>query len=78
MCLDVGIGATVYHPINSSDGNTCLSSWTVRTVTSDQGWLRRTLIPPMCKERMVDSMTISFDGKFECVDDIDLSAVLRS
>ena len=25
MCLAVGIGATVYHPINSSDGNTCLS-----------------------------------------------------
>lgn len=47
-------------------------------VTLDQGWLRRTLIPPMCKERMVNSMTISLDGKFKCVDDVDLSAVLRS
>jgi len=29
MCLDVGRRATVYHPMNSSDGKTCLSVQTV-------------------------------------------------
>ena len=78
MCLDVGIGATVYHPINSSDGNTCLSFLDRQGVTSDQGWLRRTLVPPMCKERMIHLLTVYSSGKLKCVDDVDLSAILCS
>jgi len=37
ICLAVGVGATVYHPINSSDGNTCLSFLERQGGGPDQG-----------------------------------------
>lgn len=76
MCLDVGTGATVYHPINSSDGNTCLSSLERQGVNSDQRHFQRTLVPSMCEECVVDQLTISFDRKLKGVDDIDFPAIL--
>lgn len=54
MCLAVGIGETVYHPINSSDGNTCLSFLERQGVTSDRGLLRRTLVSPVREERVIN------------------------
>ena len=76
MCLDVGTGATVYHPINSSDGNTCLSSLGREGVNLDQRCFQRTLVPSMREECMVNQSTIFFDCQFKCVDDIDFSAIL--
>lgn len=76
MCLDVGTGATVYHPINSSDGNTCLSSLGREVVNLDHRYFQRTLIPSMRKECVVNQLTIPSDRKLKRVDDIDLSAIL--
>lgn len=76
MCLDIGVGATVYHPINSSDGNTCLSSLECEGVNSDQGYFGRTLVPSMCEKCVVDQLSISFDRKLKRVDDVDFSAIL--
>ena len=77
MCLWVGYGATVYHPMNSSDGKTCLSGNGALISNSSIRGYGRTLFPSHVEGLMIDFFAF-FHGNFKSVDNLDFTAILSS
>lgn len=65
----------MYHPMNSSDGKTCLSgNGALISISSIRGY-GRTLFPSHVEGPMIDFFAL-FHGNFESVDNLDFTAIL--
>ena len=80
MCCADTSCATVYHPINSNDGKTCLSE-NKQTLITREGWNKRphTLIATRNQEAMVHSLQrFVVHRKLKRIHDLHLSPILSS
>jgi hypothetical protein len=65
----------VYHPMNSSDGKTCLSGNCALIKLSSIRDYGRTLFPSYVEGLMIDFFAF-FHGNFKSVDNLDFAAIL--
>lgn len=83
MWRGVGTGDTEYHPINSSEGKTCLSTTWRQRQCGEAREQFRTLVAAGDKKLVIDARFAIFlglgdDRELEGVDDLDFTAVLRA
>ena len=80
MCRAVGWAATVYHPMNSSDGKTCLSRGYTNEHRINDCWKACTLVSTRDEERVVDTVSVGrgLCGELERIDYLYFSTVLSS
>lgn len=78
MCLEVGCEATVYQPMNSSEGKTCLSVGSLSDTSRRQKPDTHTLILSYIERSVIDLAVALLYGDFESVDDLDLTAILSA
>lgn len=65
----------MYHPMNSNEGNTCLSrNGALISISSIRGY-GRTLFPSHVEGLMIDFFALSH-GNLESVDNLDFTAIL--